>query len=97
MVRKHAIGLREKVERCVEAIEALMVATTGDVEDLEENIEMMEKDQGDKGLKRIVSLSSSYNPSSKSPQKPLCQKSRNILLSNQVAVFSGALIDHNPD
>ena len=92
LVRKYVIGLRETVERCVEAIDA-----TGDVEDLEENIEIMEKDKEDEGLKRTVSLSSNYEPASKSPQTPLCHKSRNIFLSNLAAVFSGALIDHNPE
>lgn len=93
IVRKHAIGLREKVERCVEAVEALMVVTIGDVNDMEENIEVMDADGDTRGLKRTVSMSSSYEPSSISAQTPLCQKSRYDLLSNLALVFSGALVE----
>ena len=89
-VRKHAIGLRENLERCIEAVEALMVVTVGDVEDLDENIEVMDGDNDSRGLKRTVSVSSSYEPSSISSRIPLYQRSRNKLLSYLAVVFSGS-------
>jgi len=97
-VRKYAIGLRGKVERCVEAVEALMVVTIGDVEDLDENIEVMNggEYESPKGLRRTVSIESSYEPSSIPARIPLYKRSRNEFLSHMAVVFSGTQVDLSP-
>lgn len=92
LVRKQAIGLREKVERCVEAVEALMVQVVGDVNDMVENVEV------ERNVKRSFSVSSSFEPSLiPSHHVPISMKSRREFLSILSKVFSGAILQNSED